>query len=301
MKGMLNMDKSIGEALRDIRKIKGYTQNEIVTTNLSRSTIAKIETNLINPSYDRITIFCKQIGISLDEVIYYQHNYSVSEKEKLIHEFRNLNNSIYKDPINKLISELDSYLLIDNDLQIIELKAILKAITIFTETDNVELARKEVLFIWERLEKQDEWFHFDILILAYIIFVFEDETLENVANKLMREIDKFSYFVNYKRLKLGLVLNLALFLKFAGKMDQTIKYIDIGIQLATDIDNLSIKYLAYYRKAEYLLYNGHVEQAFNLHNKALSFFEFIEDESMYEDLKNDWLKAKEQFNIQIKE
>ncbi|EPI2835039.1 helix-turn-helix domain-containing protein [Listeria monocytogenes] len=294
------MDKSIGEALRDIRKIKGYTQNEIVTTNLSRSTIAKIETNLINPSYDRITIFCKQIGISLDEVIYYQHNYSVSEKEKLIHEFRNLNNSIYKDPINKLISDLDSYLLIDNDLQIIELKAILKAITIFTETDNVELARKEVLFIWERLEKQDEWFHFDILILAYIIFVFEDETLENIANKLMREIDKFSYFVNYKRLKLGLVLNLALFLKFAGKMDQTIKYIDIGIQLATDIDNLSIKYLAYHRKAEYLLYNGHVEQAFNLHNKALSFFEFIEDESMYEDLKNDWLKAKEQFNIQIK-
>ncbi|WP_256263961.1 helix-turn-helix domain-containing protein [Listeria monocytogenes] len=295
------MDKSIGEALRDIRKIKGYTQNEIVTTNLSRSTIAKIETNLINPSYDRITIFCKQIGISLDEVIYYQHNYSVSEKEKLIHEFRNLNNSIYKDPINKLISELDSYLLIDNDLQIIELKAILKAITIFTETDNVELARKEVLFIWERLEKQDEWFHFDILILAYIIFVFEDETLENVANKLMREIDKFSYFVNYKRLKLGLVLNLALFLKLAGKMDQTIKYIDIGIQLATDIDNLSIKYLACHRKAEYLLYNGHAEQAFNLHNKALSFFEFIEDESMYEDLKNDWLKAKEQFNIQIKE
>lgn len=291
------MSKTIGEALRDIRKIKGYTQNEIVTTNLSRSTIAKIETNLINPSYDRITIFCKQIGINLEEAIYYQHNYSVSEKEKLIHEFRNLNNSIYKDPINKLISDLDNYLLLDNDLQIIELKAILKAITIFTETDNTELARKEVLFIWERLEKQDEWFHFDILILPYIIFVFEDETLENVANKLMSEIDKFSYFVNYKRLKLGLVLNLALFLKFAGKMDQTIKYIDTGIQLATDIDNLSIKYLAYHRKAEYLLYKGDVEHALNLHNKALSFFELIEDENMYNDLKSDWMNFKEQFNI----
>lgn len=291
------MSKTIGEALRDIRKIKGYTQNEIVTTNLSRSTIAKIETNLINPSYDRITIFCKQIGINLEEAIYYQHNYSVSEKEKLIHEFRNLNNSIYKDPINKLISDLDNYLLLDNDLQIIELKAILKAITIFTETDNTELARKEVLFIWERLEKQDEWFHFDILILAYIIFVFEDETPENVANKLMSEIDKFSYFVNYKRLKLGLVLNLALFLKFAGKMDQTIKYIDTGIQLATEIDNLSIKYLSYHRKSEYLLYKGDVEHALNLHNKALSFFELIEDENMYNDLKSDWMNFKEQFNI----
>ncbi|EAG3410089.1 helix-turn-helix domain-containing protein [Listeria seeligeri] len=291
------MSKTIGEALRDIRKIKGYTQNEIVTTNLSRSTIAKIETNSINPSYDRITIFCKQIGISLEEAIYYQHNYSVSEKEKLIHEFRNLNNSIYKDPINKLINDLDNYLIIDNDLQIKELKAILKAITIFTETDDVKLARKEVLFIWGRLEKQDEWFHFDILILAYIIFVFEDETLETVANKLMSEIDKFSYFVNYKRLKMGLVLNLALFLKFAGKMDQTIKYIETGIQLATDIDNLSIKYLAYHRKAEYLLYKGDLEEASSLHNKALSFFELVEDDSMYKDLKSDWLKSKVQFNI----
>ncbi|EAK9058391.1 transcriptional regulator, partial [Listeria monocytogenes] len=90
---------------------------------------------------------------------------------------------------------------------------------------------------------------------------------------------------------------LALFLKFAGKMDQTIKYIDIGIQLATDIDNLSIKYLAYHRKAEYLLYEGNIEQACKLHSKALSFFDFIEDESMFNDLKKDWLNSMAQFNI----
>ncbi|AHI57286.1 helix-turn-helix domain-containing protein [Listeria ivanovii] len=73
----MSENKTIGEALRDIRKIKGFTQNEIVTNNLSRSTIAKIETNLINPTYNRIIIFCKQINVSLEEVIYYQHNYSV--------------------------------------------------------------------------------------------------------------------------------------------------------------------------------------------------------------------------------
>ncbi|MBF2437215.1 hypothetical protein VL806_14675 [Listeria seeligeri] len=80
-------------------------------------------------------------------------------------------------------------------------------------------------------------------------------------------------------------------------MDQTIKYIDTGIQLATDIDNLSLKDLAYHRKAEYLLYKGEVEHALNLHNKALSFFELIEDENMYNDLKSDWVKCKEQFDI----
>lgn len=172
-------------------------------------------------------------------------------------------------------------------------------ITIFTETESVDLARKEVEFIWERLEKQDEWFHHDILILAHIIFVFENETLELVANKLMNEIDKFSYFINYKRLKMGLVFNLALFLKFAGKVEETIKYIEIGIQLATDIDNLSVKYLGYHRKAEYLLFKGKIEQAESLHNTALSFFKFIDDEAMYNDIKSDWGKSYQQFNIKI--
>ncbi|HAO6016052.1 TPA: transcriptional regulator, partial [Listeria monocytogenes] len=212
--------------------------------------------NSINPTYNRILIFCNKLGISLEEVIYYQHGYSVSEKERLIYEFKNLQNSIYKDAVNKLIGDLETYLVNDNDLQISELRAILKAITIFTETDNVLLARKEVLFIWERLEKQDEWFHYDILILAHIIFVFENETIENIGNRIMTEIDKFSYFVNYKKLKMGLALNLALFLKFANKMDATIKYIEMGIQLSTELNNLSVKSIAIHRKAEYLLYKG---------------------------------------------
>lgn len=58
------MDKSIGEALRDIRKIKGYTQNEIVTTNLSRSTIAKIETNLINPLMIGLLFFVNRLELA---------------------------------------------------------------------------------------------------------------------------------------------------------------------------------------------------------------------------------------------
>ncbi|MCJ1722715.1 helix-turn-helix domain-containing protein [Listeria ivanovii] len=57
----MSENKTIGEALRDIRKIKGFTQNEIVTNNLSRSTIAKIETNLINPTYNRIIIFASKL------------------------------------------------------------------------------------------------------------------------------------------------------------------------------------------------------------------------------------------------
>ncbi|WP_239257314.1 helix-turn-helix domain-containing protein, partial [Listeria ilorinensis] len=283
------MTKTIGEALKEIRKIRGLTQNQIVTENLTRSSVAKVETNKMNPSYATILEFCGKLGLSLEEVVYYQNGYSVSEKEKLIYEFRNLKLSTYEDPLNTLIKNMRESLKENDDIQIIELKAVLEAVKVFTETDNVALAKEKVTFIWDRLEKQDEWFHFDILILSNIIFVFEPETLINVAEKLMQEIDKFSCFISYNRLKIALTMNIALFLKWADKMDYALDYIERGIALGKENENFIVEYIAYYRKAEYLLYKGKLKEADELYHKAVGFFEFIDNRVVLNDIKNDWV------------
>ncbi|HBJ8795165.1 TPA: helix-turn-helix transcriptional regulator, partial [Listeria monocytogenes] len=162
------MKKNIGEALSEIRKIKGLTQNDIATENLTRSSITKIETNKMNPSYEKIMIFCKRMGVTLSEVIYYQKDRNVSEQEMLFYEFRNLKLSVYEDPLNELIKKMEEYLQREDDSMIFELRAILVGLKIFSETNDIELAKKEVDFIWKRLEKQDYWFEFDVLIIANI-------------------------------------------------------------------------------------------------------------------------------------
>ncbi|EAG7617643.1 Rgg/GadR/MutR family transcriptional regulator [Listeria monocytogenes] len=284
--------KTIGEALRDIRKIKGMTQNDIVTKKLTRSSIAKIETNKVNPSYATITTFANQLGVSLDEVLYFQNNYSVSEKERLIYEFRNLRISSYENPITNLIKKMDVYLNEQYDIQIAELKAVLEASWIFTRTDDINQSRKKVNFIWERLEKQDEWFYFDILLLSNIIYVFESDILIDISKKIMKEIEKFTYTVSSRQLKMSLVLNLGLFLKFANKMDLAIEFIEMGIDLAKQNEDLVIEYLAYYRKAEYLLYKGYYEEASKIYNKSVEFYKFIENEIMLNDITKDWLNYR---------
>ncbi|EEO3273129.1 TPA: helix-turn-helix domain-containing protein [Listeria monocytogenes] len=284
--------KTIGEALRDIRKIKGMTQNDVMTKKLTRSSIAKIETNKVNPSYTTITTFANQLGVSLEEVLYFQNNYSVSEKERLIYEFRNLRISSYENPITDLIKKMDVYLNEQYDIQIAELKAVLEASWIFTRTDDINQSREKVNFIWERLEKQDEWFYFDILLLSNIIYVFESDILIDISKKIMKEMEKFTYTVSSRRLKMSLVLNLGLFLKFANKMDLAIEFIEMGIDLAKQNEDLVIEYLAYYRKAEYLLYKGYYEEANKIYNKSVEFYKFIENEVMLNDITKDWLNYR---------
>lgn len=284
--------KTIGEALRDIRKIKGMTQNEIVTKKLTRSSIAKIETNKVNPSYTTITTFANQLGVSLEEVLYFQNNYSVSKKERLIYEFRNLRISSYENPITDLIREMNVYLNEQYDIQIAELKAVLEASVIFTSTDDINQSREKVNFIWERLERQDEWFYFDILLLSNIIYVFENDILIDISKKIMKEMEKFTFTVSSRRLKMSLVLNLGLFLKFANKMDLAIEFIEMGIDLAKQNEDLVIEYLAYYRKAEYLLYRGNYEEANKIYNKSVEFYKFIENEIMLNDITKDWLNYR---------
>jgi transcriptional regulator with XRE-family HTH domain len=285
-------NKTIGEALRDIRKIKGMTQNDVANKELTRSSITKIETNKMNPSYEKIMVFCQQLGVNLSEVVYYQHNRSVSEREMLFYEFRNLRVSVYEDPLLTLIGKMDDYLSREKDIMIFELRAILRGAKYLNDSNDIERAKKEVNFIWDRLEKQDEWFEFDVLLISNIIYVFDLDTLIILGEKLMDEVEKNKYLISYNRLKTVLMMNIALFLKQKGRMDLVKKYLDKGIEFSYKNNDLVSAYLGKYRLAEYYLYIGEYEKAEDMNSKAVSFFEEINDEALLEDIRFDWNDIK---------
>ncbi|WP_088808925.1 MULTISPECIES: helix-turn-helix domain-containing protein [unclassified Listeria] len=285
-------NKTIGEALRDIRKIKGMTQSDVANKELTRSSITKIETNKMNPSYEKIMVFCQQLGVNLAEVVYYQHNKSVSEREMLFYEFRNLKLSVYEDPLLSLIRKMDDYLSREKDIMIFELRAILKGAKYLNDSNDIERAKKEVSFIWNRLEKQDEWFEFDVLLISNIIYVFDLDTLIILGEKLIDEVEKNKYLISYNRLKTVLMMNIALFLKQKGRMDLVKKYLDKGIEFSYKNNDLVSAYLGKYRLAEYYLYIGEYEKAEDMNSEAVSFFEEINDEALLEDIRFDWNDIK---------
>lgn len=63
--------KKLGDTIREYRKQKGYSQQELSEiTGISRRHIANIENGIANASFEIVTILVKELSISLDSIIF---------------------------------------------------------------------------------------------------------------------------------------------------------------------------------------------------------------------------------------
>ncbi|HBJ8797132.1 TPA: hypothetical protein LEN07_002946 [Listeria monocytogenes] len=80
-------------------------------------------------------------------------------------------------------------------------------------------------------------------------------------------------------------------------MDLVEKYLIRGIEYAYQNNDLISAYLGEYRFAEYKLFVGDIEEANNLYNKCVNFFEVIKDVDVLEDIKKDWKEYRGKLNL----
>ncbi|MGP2491992.1 helix-turn-helix domain-containing protein [Mesorhizobium sp. PUT5] len=65
-----NTARSIGEALRERRGYHGWTLADVAAkTGISKSTLSKIENDLISPSYQSILQLCAGLGIEISDLV----------------------------------------------------------------------------------------------------------------------------------------------------------------------------------------------------------------------------------------
>lgn len=102
--------KKLGNSIREHRKLKGYSQQELSEiTGISRRHIANIENGVANASFEIITILVRELNISLDTIVFtYQSDYQNEIIKSLTIQLSKCNKVqqkiIYKS-INCLINE----------------------------------------------------------------------------------------------------------------------------------------------------------------------------------------------------
>ena len=63
--------KRLGNSIRENRKQKGYSQQELLEiTGISRRHIVNIENGIANASFEIVTILVKELNISLDNIVF---------------------------------------------------------------------------------------------------------------------------------------------------------------------------------------------------------------------------------------
>ncbi len=280
--------QKIGTTLKKVRMAQNLTQKNIIGEDLARSTLEKIENGKRNPSYDKITLICEKLNNSLPELIYIHNDYQLTEKETLIHDFKNLRHSLLPKPLEALLLKINKYLLIHNDRQIVELKAVIEAMIIFNETQNFSDSIDTVKFIWERLEKLDDWLEFDILILSHLFFIFEVDTAKYIIQRLLVQIKKYSLYRHHYRLEMGLMINIATFFRHSYEILEAEVFIDKGIELAQKNENTIVELIGRYKKSEILYVKGFEKEANKEYKDIVNILKLLNKQYIYQDMEKDW-------------
>ncbi|ELY0461694.1 helix-turn-helix domain-containing protein [Listeria innocua] len=280
--------QKIGKTLKKVRMAQNLTQKDLIGEDLARSTLEKIENGKRNPSYDKIILICEKMNTSLPEIIYIHNDYKLSEKESLIHDFKNLRHSLLPKPLESLLFKLNEYLSKQDDRQIVELKAVVEAMIIFNNTQNFSDALETVEFIWERLEKLDDWLEFDILILSHLFFIFEIETAKHIINRLLVQMKKYSLYRHHYRLEMGLMINIATFFRHSYEILEAEPFIIKGIELAKKNENTIVELIGRYKKTEILYVKGFESEATKEYQNIVSILKMLDKDYIYCDMENDW-------------
>ncbi|MBC2256977.1 helix-turn-helix domain-containing protein [Listeria booriae] len=290
------MKKKLGDTLKEIRINQGLKQKDLFDEFLPRGTLQKIESNERVPAYDRLQYIARKLNTTISEIEFLQNHKQLSKVEKIIFDYRNLKHSIYTDDIKNLLTRMEKYLDEAYDQRIFELKAILEAMLIINNTQDYQAPVKKVQFIWERLEKQDEWLSIDMLILAHIFFIFPTYTARQIINRLVINIESYVYFQNNKRLQLGLYLNIASYLKSNFEIVNSEEYIVKAIELARESENLVLETVANYRFAEVLLIKGEKKKALDIAENSFAILKLAKRNKLLDDIKGEWQQINENIN-----
>ncbi|KLA48688.1 hypothetical protein P869_02550 [Ligilactobacillus ruminis S23] len=201
---------NFGEVYKFIRKSKGISQSDICSDELSRSTLSKIENNKLMPSFQIMDYLLKQINMTFDEFEYICNRYKPSTRYILIGKISSALNNYKTSDIKRIILECREYLKSNNDLYVESLVEVLMLKEQISNINDINHSIEKIAeSIWKKLEKSDEWYFFDLILLNNILFYFPFETVKKLTEKVLKRLEKFSDYKDSNDNQCRLLINLS--------------------------------------------------------------------------------------------
>ncbi|EAF1164266.1 XRE family transcriptional regulator [Listeria monocytogenes] len=286
------MKKNFGSELKNIRTTLNISLRELSDDGkiVSKSSLLRIESNNQIPSLEIATKLMHRLDISTLEMEYRLNGFSLSEKELLINEFRQIGSSANVTGINTLLAKMQSFLKTEYSTYISNLILILESLQVFQKEQSFINARTIVAPIWETLERRDEWLYKDILLISNILYMFDGETFLNMKNRLLFFIKQYFDLGNMKKLYIITLLNSVLYMKKNNQFLDAEDDLDMAIQQAKE-QHEYVRYLdALSLKAELLWLKGENAKAIELAKESFIKLHCLDQLDILEDNIKDWEK-----------
>jgi transcriptional activator, Rgg/GadR/MutR family, C-terminal domain len=287
---------TLGEVIKKIRQSKKYTQKYVSDEEMSRTTYAKIEAGKMQPTVGKFFHILERLDISYNEFRFIQNKYHLSGKEEIIHDFFNLSSNIESELLESLLKKCDDFLEEHADNIVQDIDSACRAQILISKQNDYEGAYNYADKIWDRLSKLDNWYSTELKLINNIFFIFPLETGISIAERALKELERFSYINVNNNLKPAYLLNMTLLLVNNKDYSKAIYYADKVINDHNSSKNYQFISLAYARKGIALINLKKKTLGIDAAKKAVKICNALDQFRMSEEIKKE---VKYKTNVDI--
>jgi transcriptional regulator with XRE-family HTH domain len=228
------MKWNYGSLYKNIRKNKGITQQQVTSHTISRTTLSKLENNKIHMGIANFEFLLEQIDMSFDEFLYLLDHGTQKKRETLIEAFFSLVSNLETKKIVQLKKRCLNYLQQRDDVSINEIVTILDALLALAQNDMDQIEQANVLVekIWQRLNKMDTWYYYEIRLLNCILYFLPIATVQKLIPRLMTSLERYEDYHRFDHLKMVVLTNLSTLLLHNHKLEECEQITEKAYQLA---------------------------------------------------------------------
>ncbi|PFB30029.1 transcriptional regulator [Bacillus cereus] len=287
----------LGITIKELRMKKNISQSELCHGICSQSQISKIEKGIIYPSSILLYQLSERLGIDPNNIFALTQNKKLKYVENVKYVMRDCIKQKQYNELYEIVKQEKN----ESNFQLKEDKQFLiwhEAIAIFHVNTSIKTALNLLNSALKLTVTNGDFLserEIDIM-QSMAIFYGENKEYEKSINILRRCLTNFNKldFPRDKEIKLKIIFNLAKILGHADQHEEAIKYNDMGIKLAINLNTLYLLGELYYGKAWNLLklkqYNE--EDVADNMKKALFIFELTEKENLIKIVKEKYFEKQ---------
>ncbi|PEF58837.1 transcriptional regulator [Bacillus cereus] len=287
----------LGITIKELRMKKNISQSELCHGICSQSQISKIEKGMIHPSSILLYQLSERLGIDPNHIFALTQNKKLKYVENVKCVMRDCTKQKQYNELYEIVKQEKT----ENNFQLKEDKQFLiwhEAIAIFYVNKSIKTALNLLNNALKLTVTNGDFLserEIDIM-QSMAIFHWANKEYEKSITILRRCLTNFNKldFPRDKEIKLKIIFNLGKMLGHANQHEEAIKYNDMGIKLAINLNTLYLLGELYYGKAWNMLKlkQCNEEDVADNMKKALFIFELTEKEDLIKIVKEKYFEQQ---------
>ncbi|WP_052254956.1 helix-turn-helix domain-containing protein [Salinicoccus sp. YB14-2] len=213
-------NQSIGMLIREFRQSRNLTMKEVCDTDLSVAQLSKFERGVSEITINKLLVILDKLNITIEEFFHAEQEFELSEFEQLIVKMKE---HYIKNDADRLLElrneQLKKYK--KSNIKFFELNAIMLSALLKDLTNDKSKAPEMEEKLIDHLLEVDIWCHYEIVLFANSISLFNTNTLVTLTNEMINNTKYYQEIKKHRVITIQTLINVILTLLENGETDQS--------------------------------------------------------------------------------